>query len=409
MPRSRKPSPDSDRLPAPDLVRDASAFAELLTYLEGFDEIAIDTEADSFFHYQESVCLIQVTAGQRDFIVDPLADFDITGLGDVLADPQRVKVFHDGEYDVLIMKRDYGFEFAELFDTRVAAAALGSATPGLASVLNEHFGVELDKSQQRSDWSARPLSPEQLDYARLDTHYLIPLMHRMRAALDEAGRTPVVEGECRRLEALEPPDRSFDPDTFLRVKGARQLGPMGMQRMRELFIARDRIARRRDVPPFKVVGNNELLRVAESDAWTLDELRRIPRLSAKVLARVGEQMAKALERAREQGPMKRPPRLAKRDGTDGFDEAQMELHDRLKNWRKGRAIREEMDSSLVLNRFVLLELTRNMPATREDLEATAGLLPWQMEAFGDELLDCIGSFRQALESGEFQPKRRRRR
>ena len=146
-------------LPPPTLVADQDGFEGLLEDLAGQKEIAFDTEADSFFNYREKVCLIQVTVEDRDYLVDPLSDIDVSGLGEVFADPKRTKVFHDGEYDVLILKRDFGFDFAGLFDTRIAAAALGQASPGLASVLANRFGVELDKSMQRSNWSRRPLSP----------------------------------------------------------------------------------------------------------------------------------------------------------------------------------------------------------------------------------------------------------
>ena len=89
----------------------------------------------------------------------------MTPLGKVLADERKTKVFHDGEYDILILKRSFGFRFAGLFDTRVAAAALGASNPGLASVLGEYFGIQVDKSMQRSNWSARPLSEQQVRYA----------------------------------------------------------------------------------------------------------------------------------------------------------------------------------------------------------------------------------------------------
>src|SRR5262245_1781890 len=172
-------------LPPPTLVEDAPGLEELLEALEDETEIAVDTEGDSFFSYPEKVCLVQITAGERDWLVDPLAGFDLAPIGRVLADPGKVKAFHDGEYDVLILKRAFGFRFAGLFDTRVAAATLGSQTPGLATVLEERFGVTLDKSMQRSNWGQRPLTDKQIRYARLDTHFLLPLMREQKVELVE--------------------------------------------------------------------------------------------------------------------------------------------------------------------------------------------------------------------------------
>ncbi|MCP3915425.1 MAG: ribonuclease D, partial [bacterium] len=201
------PLPELD---PPILVEDEIELERLLEDLEKQDEIAVDTEADSFYSYREKVCLIQVTVEDRDYLVDPLAGLDLTPFGDVIADPSKTKVFHDAEYDVLIMKRVLGWSFAGLFDTRVAAAVIGMEAPGLASVLEDRFGVELDKSMQRSNWAKRPLEERQIQYARLDTHYLLPLMADLRRLLEERGRSMIVEAECRRLEQLEPAPITFN-------------------------------------------------------------------------------------------------------------------------------------------------------------------------------------------------------
>jgi ribonuclease D len=166
----------------------------------------------------------------------------------MLADPKKLKVFHDGEFDILIMKRAYGFAFRNLFDTRVAAATLGSQAPGLASVLKDRFAIELDKSMQRSNWSLRPLSDKQIRYARLDTHFLLPLMREQKRELEARGRLMIVDGECRRLEGIEPNAPDFDPDGFVRIKGARTLGPLERQVLRELFALRERLANDSDQP-----------------------------------------------------------------------------------------------------------------------------------------------------------------
>ena len=376
-------------LPPPELVQEQSRLDALVRELGGHDEIAFDTEADSFFSYHEKVCLIQVTAGERDYLVDPLAGLDLAGLGEVLADPQRTVVFHDGEYDILILKRDFGFSFAGLFDTRVAAAALGIANPGLASVIEDNFGVELDKSMQRSNWSARPLTAKQIDYARLDTHFLVPLMHRMRAELERRGRTHIVAGECGRLELLEPAQARFDADDFVRIKGVRNLGPQERRNLRELFALREQIAERADVPPFKAFTNQTLLNLARVQARKLADLRDVHGFSPRQLKRHGERVLETLRRARELGPLERLPRPPRRDGAARLSEAQVELHDDLKQWRKGRAQRDGIDASLILNRHVLLRLAVAQPRTPAELAAVEGMLPWQVETLGEEILATI--------------------
>jgi ribonuclease D len=399
---------EPDDLPPPTLVDDSASLSGLLEDLAGQSEIAVDTEADSFFHYRERVCLIQITVEDRDYLVDPLKDLALEGLGKVLADPKKVKVFHDGEYDILILKRDYGFKFKNLFDTRVASAALGSETPGLAAVIGERFGVELDKSLQRSNWSTRPLSEKQIAYARLDTHYLIPLMHALERELAERQRTLIVEGECRRLERLEPADRSFDPDEFLRIKGSRALRPLSMQALRELFILRDELSRERDLPPFKVIGNHVLIALAQALPTTPGQLNRVEELSPRITRRIGPRILAAIARAKELGPLKSLPQLRSRDGTGELDEAAFELHERLKTWRKERAHEEGIDASLILNRLVLLRLAVERPESLSALKRVEGLQDWQAGLFGAQILELLQSFREDVAAGRVPDRRSRR-
>ncbi len=400
--------PPPSSLPPPLLIEDEAEFGELLDELSRADVVAVDTEADSFFNYREKVCLIQVTAGERDFVVDPLAGFDVTPLGEVLADEGCTKVFHDGEYDILILKRDYGFDFANLFDTRIAAAALGEPNPGLASVLKKYFDVELDKSLQRSDWSRRPLGPEQISYARLDTHFLIPLMETFEEGLERLDRSVIVQGECERLTALEPVERSFNPDEFVRIKGVRDLSGEGKQALRELYVLRDRLAEDVNRPPFKVLSNQVLIEVARSAPKSIKSLSGIPGLSSRMLRRMGDDILDAVDRARELGPMKSLPQLPSRDGLGVLDDEAYELHERLRQWRKERADSEGIDSSLVLNRHVMLELAQARPASLERLADVDGIRDWQLERFGAELVELVLDFERDLAEGRVVPTRGRR-
>ena len=403
-----RPRPNAPQeLSPPELVEEPADLARLLEALAGEREIAIDTEADSFFHYQERVCLVQISAGRRDWLVDPLQGLDIRPLGVVLSDPSKTKVFHDGEYDILILKREFGFRFANLFDTRIAAAALGMEAPGLASVVGERFGFELDKSQQRSDWSRRPLSSEQVAYAQLDTHYLVHLMHEFTGELEGRGRMPILRGECSRLEALEPPERIFHADEFLRLKGARRLSLVEMRVLRELFVLREQHARERDLPPFKVLGPQTLVALAQAQPTSLRALDQSRIVPPSLLRRLGNEIVAAVKRARELGPLERLPQLPSRSEDTELDETAQELHERLKQWRKERGQREAMDSSLVLNRHVLPRLAEDRPRSRDDLARIEGLSAWQIELFGDELLRVIESFESDLAAGRIEFRRGR--
>jgi len=397
-------------LPPPTLVQDGEGLGRLLDDLERQDEVAVDTEADSFFSHREKVCLMQVTAEDRDYLVDPLAaDVDLGKLGDLFADPRRTKVFHDGEYDVLILKRDHAFEFTALFDTRVAAASLGSTSPGLASVIEAEFGVELDKTQQRSNWAKRPLTDEQVAYARLDTHFLLPLMHRLRERLEERGRTAIVDGECRRIEALEASAPRFDADDFVRIKGVRKLRPVERQALRELYALREELASEANVPPFRIMNNQVLLELARECPDQERRLSRVHGFSPRMVRRFGDRVLDAIEDAAEKGPLENLPVRPKRDGTGVLDEVELELYERLKRWRKGVAEAEGIESAYLLNRHVMLRLAQGRPSDEDTLEGIEGLQPWQLEAYADDLLDLIEDFEDDVEAGKVPRRRPRRR
>jgi ribonuclease D len=392
--------------PPPNLVEDSQNFARLLSDLDSADVIAVDTEGDSFFSYPEKVCLIQITALERDWLVDPLAGFDISGLGRALADPSKLKVFHDGEYDVVSLKRDHGFQFRNLFDTRVAAAALGTANPGLASVLEERFQIKLDKTLQRSEWSRRPLSAKQIRYAQLDTHFLVDLMRRQKEELVAKRRLMIVEGECRRLERLVPPDASFDPDEFVRIKGARDLHPVERRILRELYVLREKIALELGRPPFKVIGNDSLVAIAIEKPKTMFQLGRIEGVSHGQARKLGMEIIAAIERATELGPLTKLPRLPNREGTSGFTEQEGELHERLKLWRKGAAAQMGIDSAYLVNRHVLLRIAGQRPKTTDALARIEGIEPWQVETFGKAILAVVETFESDLSAGRIQFRRR---
>lgn len=399
---------DPADLPPPTLVQDQGGLRALLDVLDRAHDVAVDTEGDSLFSYRERVCLIQVTANERDWLVDPLCGLDLSGLGACMADARKRKVFHDGEYDVLTLKRDHGFRFQNIFDTRVAAATLGSKTPGLATVLQERFGIALDKSMQRSNWGQRPLSDKQIRYARLDTHFLIPLMREQLPELSRTQRDVIVASECRRLEALEPPDRGFDPDDWARIKGARALPPVDRQVLRELVILRDAIARAENEPPFRIMNNETLLALCATKPRSRQALQAVPGFSPRQARKFGDDVLDAIGRALELGPLTRFPRVESREGTEGFDEEQIELHERLKQVRKLVAEEAGIDSAYVLNRHVLRRIALEKPLDPTALSRVPGVEPWQIERFGARLVQAVVRFEDERRRGVLPIPARRR-
>jgi ribonuclease D len=174
-----------------EMIATRDALEALARELGAEKVIGIDTEADSFYHYFDKTCLVQIATRRQIYLVDPLAlggTRELAPLGQIFASEEVCKVFHAAEYDIFVLKRDCAFEFRNLFDTMISAQLLGYPSVGLASLGKRHFHVELPKDEQRSDWSQRPLTAQQMSYAAADVLYLIPLAERLTRELRKAKR-----------------------------------------------------------------------------------------------------------------------------------------------------------------------------------------------------------------------------
>lgn len=376
---------------APVYVDTDDALSRLCEQLQRQTAVAVDTESNPLFAYRERLCLVQISTERRDYLIDPLAGVDLALLSPVFADPGVVKVLHDAEFDVLMLRRVHPFEFSSIFDTKVAATALGIARVGLAPMLQEFFGVTADKKYQRSDWGRRPLSDEQIEYAALDTRHLIAMATELRVRLHEVGEPAVLEvaAECRRLCGLSPEPRKFDPDEFVRIKGVESLGDRSQQALRELYRMRHHIADRRDVPAFKILSNDMLFAVARARPKDQAALQKVRPISPKLARRYGESILEAVARADKLGGLKRLPR--KKTELSGLSDAERDLYEDLRAWRKRKARARPTDSSLVLSRGRLAELARlkRKPKTVEQLAETGLLEPWRVALYGEELVAVL--------------------
>jgi len=345
--------------------------------------VAVDTESNSLYAYQEQVCLVQISIPGADTIVDPLAGLDLAPLGDLFANPAIQKVFHAAEYDVMCLKRDFGFRFAHLFDTMWAARILGWPRVGLADVLEETFGVRTDKRYQRYNWGQRPLQPEALAYACLDTHYLLSLRHLQADALTQRGRWEEAQEVFEQVAASEPASHTFDPEGFWRIKGAQELTGREQAVLRELHIWRDRQARRQGRPLFKVLHDRILTVLAQACPGTLDELAHVPGLKPYHVHRYGKPLLRAIRRgmhAHAPEPLPPPPRHC---------EAEVARFEALRAWRRRVAAGRGVDTDVVVNNGVLWALAEQNPRTLEDLLRIEGLGPWKHEAYGEAILKVL--------------------
>lgn len=368
-------------------VDSAEGFGRLADALARASSFAIDTEADSLHSYFDKVCLVQISVEGEDWIVDPLARFPIDALGRALADERIVKVFHGADYDLRILNRDFGFEIRNLRDTMVCAQLLGYEAIGLAALLDRHFGLKLDKTHQRADWAQRPLTPEMLRYAATDTHYLADLVAKLEAELREKGRWEWALEEFSRLEQIRHAESTPDPEAFRKLKNIGRFSRRQLAALARLHAWRDGVARKLDRPPFKVVGNDTLVTIAEALPQSIRELKQIRGMTAGQAARHGETILAAVGDALALPESELPELVAKKQWVR--DKLLEQRFDRL------RAVRDELAKELAIEpgviapRHVLTAIATDRPADVAALASIPAMRRWQIEVAGARLVAAI--------------------
>jgi ribonuclease D len=373
-----------EKLPDPVLITRPAALRKLADELARERVIAVDTESNSLYAYREQVCLIQFSIPRGDYLVDPLALQDLSPLAPIFSNPEIEKVFHAAEYDLLCLKRDFGFTVANLFDTMIAARILGREAFGLGAILEAEFGVQLDKRFQRANWGQRPLPPPLLAYARLDTHYLIALRDRLKAELHAQNLWPLAHEDFIRSTAVNgngrsPEDRSVD---CWRVSGSYDLEPQNAAVLLELCRYRDRVARSQNRPLFKVLSDQTLLEIANALPQSLEQLSQVQGMTRGQIERHGRELLDAVQRGLKAEPAF-PPR-SPRPNEDYLDRLEA-----LRRWRKETALEMGVKSDVILPRDLLIALAENNPRHSAELERVLGEVPWRLERFGSQILDIL--------------------
>jgi ribonuclease D len=374
----------------PTLLSQPDAAVRLFADMASTRELAIDTEGASFHRFIDRIYLLQVSTRSHHAILDPLAlDAGVLApLGALLANPAIEKVFHDADYDLRLLQRDYGWTVRRIFDTRVAAQLLGFVSFGLAALLERYFGVKLDKKHQRADWSMRPLSDDMLRYAAQDTFHLLELRDRLHEELVAKGRLEWAREEFIRLEGTRWPDDDGG-GAFLRMKGARDLTRRELAVLRELVPWRDDVARALDRATFRVIGNEQLLDIARTQPRTREELSRIRGISRGIHEERGNDILAAVRRGTQLAESELPmfPRAPRWDRDPRFDDRV----NAVKTVRDRVAQDLQMDPGVLCARDRMEAVARRNPKRREDLLEMPELRRWQIEVLGEGFLSALAT------------------
>jgi ribonuclease D len=368
--------PENKEKPLYQYIDSSEGLTALLERLRPLRSIALDTEADSFHHYQPKVCLIQLSFDDETDIVDPLADIDIPALLEALADKELI--IHDAGYDLRLLYADFGFKPRDgVFDTRLAAALAGMDKVGLSDVLHHVTGVKVGKHNQRADWSKRPLPGPLLTYAAEDTASLIEIKAHLAERLDRLGRTDWHVESCRAaVEAALTLKETADPEVQWRVKGMGKLPPKEMAFLRQLWYWREAVAQATNIAPFMICRNEDMLKLA---AWgakrkkTIDADTQLPiRPRSRHLDGVIQALQTAQALPKDQWPGRR-----KSDPSKKLSEGTRHTVNALKTECEKIAAENNLPLNLIASRAALNRIVLHRAATLDDIRAKNILLNWQ--------------------------------
>ncbi|MGD2123215.1 MAG: HRDC domain-containing protein [Gemmatimonadota bacterium] len=370
------------------LITDSSGLKKASNHIRAQSRIALDCEAAGFHRYTDRLCLVQLSTSEATFLFDPLAADPADTLRPALEDSQVQVVMHGADFDLKLLHRDLGIRLRGLFDTQVAATLLGASSIGLAALLQERLGVSLSKEHQRADWAKRPLADELLRYAASDTEHLLALANVLDRELTEKGRRDWAAEEFRALESIEWVEDQADPVT--RVKGARYLEPRPLTTLRALLAWRDRIARKRDRAPFRVIGDQALLAVAAESPSTVEALAAIQGVSPRLAKAHGEALLRELARIGKlaEADLEPYPR-GNRDGQGRLSPEDEQLVENIRALRERRADELELDKGILLSNAQIQEIVRAYPRSMGALLSLPSVKGWQAGILGSEILKIL--------------------
>jgi len=366
-------------------VDNPKSLDKLIQHLHTQKVVAVDTESDSLYSYFEKVCLIQFSTASGDYILDPLTT-DISPLASVFSSARIEKIFHAAEYDILSLKRDYGFQFNHIFDTMIAAKTLGWPKFGLGNILEARFHVKNNKRFQQYNWGQRPLAQKALQYARLDTHYLIRLRAIQLQELKAKNRLQEARAAFKRVARLKAPPKVFDPADFWRIKGVKSLSPPQQAVLQALFVFRDECARQLDKPPFKVINSHTMVQLALAQPKTLSDLKSFKGVGNFFIRRCGLKTLTILNTSHPP-----PSRYTKKHANNKLGEAAICRYEYLRHWRNALAQNRGVEPDVILSNDVLLHIAKANPSTSAQLKTQNILGEWQFHTYADTVVEALKS------------------
>jgi ribonuclease D len=377
-----------NHLPAPIHITTDKDLRDLVGVLTSAPVIAVDTESNSLYAYTGKVCLIQLSTRDCDYIIDPLTIEDMSPLGRLFASNEIEKVFHAAEYDIICLRRDFGFEVNRLFDTMYAARLVDGSMSGLGDLLQKHYGIQTNKKHQLDNWGMRPLPEDSLRYAQMDTHYLPHLRDHYHQAILAKGAWDEMAEVFEDIARSDGKEQIFDPDGYWKLVKPHELNKRQMAVLAELYQTRDAIAQEMDLPPFKVIENRVLVKLALHSPANRRELSEMRGLRSDLIRIYADDLLDAIDRG-HQAPPPRPP------APERLDQVVADRYVVLHAWRKEKAAERQLESNMVVSKQTLWLLAERPPDTIDELRAVPGIGAWRATHYGEEILSVLHPRRKA--------------
>ena len=372
----------SNVLPPPIWVNTKQVLQKMMDDLVTQSRVAVDTESNSLHAFREQVCLIQITSSHTDYLIDPLELRDLKLLAPIFSTPRIEKVFHAAEYDLICLRRDFGFSFANLFDTMHAARVLGYPAVGLDRLLGDKFNIQMDKRHQKANWAARPLSKEQIHYARLDTHYLFNLRDALEQELREKNRWEFAKDDFMRACLLDEVKQKTNGESWERFSGRKDLSLRELTVMAYLCKWREKEAEKLNRPLYKVIMDDTLITLSKNQAQQKVDLSAAG-LSEKQIHLWGDAVLAAIRQG-----VSAP--LVERKQVEAKNDAFLRRLEKLKLWRKSAGQEMGVESDVVLPKPYLSALAENPPKDADELAAMMKDTPSRVEKYGPQILKVLG-------------------
>ncbi len=343
---------------------------DLISRLQPLEWVVIDTEADSFHHFQEKLCLIQLLTPQGVELVDPLAKVDLTQFWTILGE-KKWKI-HAADYDLRLIRKIGGTPPSVIFDTFIAAQILGKKALSYSALVLENKGITLSKSNQKADWTLRPLNESMIDYASADVLHLDPIVTVLREGLEQSGRMEWFDQSCQRqLKITKSPKEQEDPEAW-QISGHQHLDPKSRTLLKYLWEWRQTEAKNRDLATFRVMRGELMLELIELFNKKPSEEFPVPPF---VRGDSKQRLLLKIEQALQAEPI---PYLHPRR-PDPMSLAVEKRFNALRDKRQKVAEELKMDPGFIASKITLIEIAENPDTAPQRLLQEDRCCPWQID------------------------------